>query len=262
MPLAAPVLMGNQTPTHLVVPPFHSNAAAETIDLYHSLGERLDPWQQTSLHAGLGEDPLGEWAAFLVALLVQRQNGKGNVAEARGLGGLFLFGDPKIIHSAHRVDTATNAFRRVKQLIDANHDLSRRVKRMNESSGEAFVELMDGRMWEFRTRGRDGGRGLSAADTLPRRGPRDGARGDGRPAADIAGDRRGAGVAVQYAAEDRRAVPHVATPARAQRGRRRHGLCRVVEPEGRGPVGPAGARRGEPGARYPADLAEAGSDPS
>lgn len=163
MPLAAPALLGSQTPTHLIVPKFYSNAAAETIDLYHSLGERLDPWQQTSLHAGLGEDRLGEWVAFLVALLVQRQNGKGNVAEARGLGGLFLFGDSKIIHSAHRADTATNAFRRVKQLIDANHDLSRRVKRMNESSGEAFVELMDGRIWEFRTRGRDGGRGLSAA---------------------------------------------------------------------------------------------------
>lgn len=162
MPLATPTLLGHQRPRHLFVPDCHSNAAVETIDLYHSLGRKLDPWQQLSLHSGLGEDRFGEWVALLVAILLQRQNGKGNVAEARGLGGLFLFGDQKIIHSAHRADTATHAFRRVKMLIDGNHDLSRRVKRMNESSGEAFVELMDSRIWEFRTRGRDGGRGLSA----------------------------------------------------------------------------------------------------
>lgn len=163
MPLAAPPrLLGNQEPRYLIVPPCHSNAAVETIDLYRSLGQKLDPWQQLSLRAGLGEDTFGEWVAKLVAILLQRQNGKGNVAEARGLGGLFLFGDQKIIHSAHRADTATGAFRRVKPLIDGSYDLSRRVRRMNESSGEAFIELMDGRIWEFRTRGRDGGRGLSA----------------------------------------------------------------------------------------------------
>lgn len=163
MPLAAPPrLFGHQKPRYLIVPECHSNAAVETIDLYRTLGERLYPWQELSLHAGLGEDRFGEWAAKLVALMVQRQNGKGRVAEARGLGGLFLFGDQKIIHSAHRADTATGAFRRVKPLIDGSADLSRRVRRMNESSGEAFIELMDGRIWEFRTRGRDGGRGLSA----------------------------------------------------------------------------------------------------
>ncbi|MEV6633888.1 hypothetical protein AB0M54_24365 [Actinoplanes sp. NPDC051470] len=162
MPLAAPVLIGHQRPRHLIVPECHSNAACETIDLYHQLGQKLDPWQELGLHSGLGEDSLGEWVALLIAILLQRQNGKGNVAEARGIGGLFLMGDTKIIHSAHRQDTAMNAFRRAKMLVDGNYDLSRRVKRMPESNGEALIELMDGRVWEFRTRGRDGGRGLSA----------------------------------------------------------------------------------------------------
>jgi hypothetical protein len=162
MPIAAPRLIGHQTPRYLIRPECFSNAADEVIDLYQSLGRRLDPWQGLTLHSGLGEDKFGAWVAFIVALLVQRQNGKGNVAEARGIGGLFLFNDLKIIHSAHRADTATSAFHKVKPLIDGNYDLSRRVKRMNESTGEAFIELMDGRRWEFRTRGRDGGRGLSA----------------------------------------------------------------------------------------------------
>jgi hypothetical protein len=162
MPIAEPKLLGHQTPRYLIVPDCVSNAAHEAIDFYHRLGMKLDPWQQLSLRSGLGEDELGEWVALLVAILLQRQNGKGNVAEARGLAGLFLFGDQKIIHSAHRQDTAMSAFKRVKMLIEGSYDLSRRVKRMPESNGEALVELMDGRVWEFRTRGRDGGRGLSA----------------------------------------------------------------------------------------------------
>jgi hypothetical protein len=162
MPLAAPVLRGNQQPRYLIKPQAVSSAAVETIELAASVGLKLDPWQQLCIDSGLGEDRFGELVAFLVAIMVQRQNGKGGITDALELAWLFLFGDPSIIHSAHRVDTATGAFRRVKRLIDGSDDLSRRVKRMNESSGEAFIELKNGQMCEFRTRGRDGGRGLSA----------------------------------------------------------------------------------------------------
>lgn len=162
MPIAAPVLRGQQQPRYLIKPPAFSNSAVEVIELAASVGLVLDPWQRLSVDAGLGEDELGELVAFLVAILVQRQNGKGGITDALELGWLFLFGDRKIIHSAHRADTATGAFRRVKALIDGSYDLSRRVKRMNESSGEAFIELTNGQICEYRTRGRDGGRGLSA----------------------------------------------------------------------------------------------------
>jgi hypothetical protein len=162
MPIAGPRLLGRQEPTHLLVPSAYSNAAAEMIDLYESLGPTLDPWQKTSLHAASGEDRLGAWVAFLIAILVQRQNGKGGITEARQLGGLFLFGDRKLIHSAHRVDTAMGAYQRLKNLIDSSDDLTRRIKRMIDSSGEASIETMSGQVLEFRTRGRDGGRGLSA----------------------------------------------------------------------------------------------------
>lgn len=162
MPIAGPRLLGHQDPRYLLVPPAFSNAAAEMIDLYESLGPTLDPWQKTSLHAGAGEDRFGAWVAFLIAVLVQRQNGKGGITEARQLGGLFLFGDRKLIHSAHRVDTAMGAYQRLKNLIDGSDDLTRRIKRMIDSSGEASIETMSGQVCEFRTRGRDGGRGLSA----------------------------------------------------------------------------------------------------
>lgn len=162
MPLAAPALIGHQEPRYLIRPPAFSSAAAEVVDLAASVGLKLDPWQRLCVDAGLAEDELGELVSFLVAVMVQRQNGKGGITDALELAWLFLFGDRKIIHSAHRADTATGAFRRVKNLIDGSYDLSRRVKRMNESSGEAFVELMNGQICEYRTRGRDGGRGLSA----------------------------------------------------------------------------------------------------
>jgi hypothetical protein len=162
MPLAEPRLIGHQEPRYLIRPPAFSSAATEVIELAASVGLKLDPWQRLCVDAGLGEDEHGELAAFLVGIMVQRQNGKGGITDALELGWLFLFGDPKIIHSAHRADTATGAFTRVKDLIDGSYDLSRRVRRMNESSGEAFVELMNGQKCEFRTRGRGGGRGLSA----------------------------------------------------------------------------------------------------
>ncbi len=163
MPLAAPPrLIGDQQPRYLIKPPAFSNGAVEVIELAASVGLVLDPWQRLCIDAGLGEDELSELVAFLVAIMVQRQNGKGGITDALELGWLFLSGDRKIIHSAHRADTATGAFRRVKALIDGSYDLSRRVKRMNESSGEAFIELTNGQICEYRTRGRDGGRGLSA----------------------------------------------------------------------------------------------------
>lgn len=162
MPIAEQRLIGHQQPRYLIRPPAFSSAATEVIEHAASVGLRLDPWQRLCVDAGLGEDELGELVAFLVAIMVQRQNGKGGITDALELGWLFLFGDPKIIHSAHRADTATGAFTRVRDLIDGSYDLSRRVRRMNESSGEAFIELMNGQRCEFRTRGRGGGRGLSA----------------------------------------------------------------------------------------------------
>ena len=154
-------LTGVQSPRFSWAPPSSFNAASEVFDLCDQMGMPLDLWQQTALELMLGERPDGKWSAFEFGLIVARQNGKGAVLEARELGGLFLFGEQMIIHSAHEFATAAEAFRRMKNLIDGTAWLSRRVKKIMNSHGSEGIELMSGQRLSYRTRTAGGGRGFS-----------------------------------------------------------------------------------------------------
>jgi hypothetical protein len=101
----------------------------------------LDPWEALVIDDALGERKDGNWAAFEVGLVVARQNGKGSIVEVRELGGLFLLNEPLILHTAHEVKTAGEAFLRINGLIADNDEFSRRVKRVNRSHGEEGIEL-------------------------------------------------------------------------------------------------------------------------
>jgi hypothetical protein len=89
----------------------------------------------------VGIKPDGRWAAFESALIVSRQNGKNTLLEVRELGGLFLFGERMIIHTAHEFKAAAEHFRRVRDTISSYDDLSRRVKRVMTSHGDEAIEL-------------------------------------------------------------------------------------------------------------------------
>lgn len=110
----------------------------------------------------LAERGDGRWAAFEAGLLVARQNGKGGVLEALELAGLFLLGERLILHSAHEFKTASEAFLRVKALIDGTDDLRKRVARVRTSHGEEGFELLSGQRLRFVARSRSSGRGFSA----------------------------------------------------------------------------------------------------
>lgn len=77
------------------------------VELAAAAGLFLDPWQEFCLESALWERPSPddeerwEWSSFEVGILVPRQNGKGAILEARELGGLFLFEESLILHSAH-----------------------------------------------------------------------------------------------------------------------------------------------------------------
>ena len=127
-------------------------------------GAPLDPWQGLCLDVMTGERPDGKWAAFEFAALVARQNGKGNVLLARELAGLFLFGERLILHSAHEFKTAAEAFLRVKDIVDANDWLSRRVAKVRTSHGDEGIELTraaGGGRLRFIARSKSSGRGFS-----------------------------------------------------------------------------------------------------
>lgn len=166
--------MGSQTPTHRWVPPYEYSRGDEVIELAEMTGLQLDPYQRELLIDGcgcvMGEPRLeGEtglverWSAFEVALELARQNGKSVIFEARVLAGLYLFRERLIVYSAHKGETAMEAFGRIEALIRSDPELLAEVKPngFKRTNGKESIELYTGQRVKFRTRTKGGGRGLA-----------------------------------------------------------------------------------------------------
>jgi hypothetical protein len=155
-----------QTPDELIprvctIPDYAFSSGPEAIELAASAGLELDPWEQLALILGLGETAAGKWAAFQVALIVARQNGKGAVLEALGLYWLFGTGEPLIGHTAHEYKTAMEAFRRILSLIENTDWMRKKVKKIINTNGEEGIELLTGQRLRFLARSKGAGRGFT-----------------------------------------------------------------------------------------------------
>jgi hypothetical protein len=137
------------------------SSGPEFTELAASAGLILDDWQARDMTIGLGENEDGKWASFQVTEIVPRQNGKDGIAEALGLGWLFLTDERLIGHSAHEYKTAMEAFRRLVALIENTDDLRRQVKRIAHANGEEAIELLNGNRMRFLARSKGAGRGFS-----------------------------------------------------------------------------------------------------
>lgn len=155
------VRFGEQRPRVCSVPPFATSAGVEAVELVESTGRKLDDWQKYALWAALGEDERGNWSSFEVALIVARQNGKGDVLMARELAGLYLFGEQLLVHTAHEYKTAAEAFLRIRDVIDNTDDLRRQVRAIRTSHGEEGIELLNGARLRFLARSKGSGRGFT-----------------------------------------------------------------------------------------------------
>lgn len=167
--LSARLVEGCQEPRFLWAPPAASHSAAEdALEFVESVGVFLDPWQKLCVRHALAEAEDGRWAAFEFALLVARQNGKGEVIMALELAKLYLFRfgrPPLILHSAHLFPTAQEAFRRIREVVDGSDVLRKEVKRISAAHGEEGIELRDGARLRFMARTISGaGRGFSPTD--------------------------------------------------------------------------------------------------
>ena len=65
----------------------------------------------------MGERSDATWAAKRVGVSVPRQNGKSQLLVARALAGVLLFGERKIVISAHQQDTAREAFSKLVEIL-------------------------------------------------------------------------------------------------------------------------------------------------
>lgn len=153
--------LGAQTPRVSTYPPAAYSSGPDVADLAEVAGLVLDPWQRYVLEHGLGETPDGKWTARECACWVPRQNGKGVIIEARVLAGLFLFGEKRILWSAHEYKTAQEGFLRIRELIQGTPEFDAKVKRYWEGSGEQGIELVTGQRLKFIARSRGSGRGFS-----------------------------------------------------------------------------------------------------
>lgn len=125
----------------------------------------LDDWQESLLFDALRQNPAGKWAAFEVAGVIPRQNGKGAVMEARQLAGLFVLGERLQLHTAHEFKTCVEHFLRVKALVEGSDELFEQVKIIRTGAGDQAIELHTGQRLRFLARSRSSGRGFSA-DTV------------------------------------------------------------------------------------------------
>ena len=133
----------------------------DCIEVAASAGLTLDAWQQLCVQLGLAKTDAGAWAAFQVALIVARQNGKGSILEALELYWLFVSEERLIGHSAHEYKTAMEAFRRILFLITNTDWMRKRVKKVINTNGEEGIELLTGQRLRFLARSKGAGRGFS-----------------------------------------------------------------------------------------------------
>ena len=127
------------------------------------VGFELDDWQRTVIEGSCGVRHDGKWASKRVGINVPRQNGKGGILELVELTALFTWGSDLIIHSAHEFITSQKHSARVWSLVERTPKLLHQVyrQRLVGTHGQEAVKLNDGRMLEFRSRTKAGGRGFS-----------------------------------------------------------------------------------------------------
>lgn len=160
------MLLGEQSPPRYRVapPPTRANSWEDVSDLCRSFGLVLDPWQETVLQASMGERSDGLWAAKRVGLSAPRQNGKSQLIVARALAGALLFGERKIVVSAHLQDTARETFQKFLDLREESPRLAARMPEaltMNAINREQ-LKFTNGALIQFKARSAPGGRGFSS----------------------------------------------------------------------------------------------------
>lgn len=153
---------GRQYPRRAVLPAWDTTQGDDAIDLAAIFGIEPLPWQAIVLRNSLAEDGAGRWAAFELALIVPRQNGKNVSITARQLYGLFVLGERQIF-TAHLFKTAVEAHDDLVDALDRVPELREQVA-VTKSASNRSVYLKDNprARVDFLSRGKASGRGLSA----------------------------------------------------------------------------------------------------
>lgn len=169
-------LLGVQEPRLSSIPDGDVARGDAAVAFARFCGMTLYPWQEDMLRDMCRTDEAGLWSAREVVTVVARQNGKGQVLVARELAGVYLFGEKMIFHSAHFMDTAIDAQKRLWEVIASVDELMtwfeyadqspdgrahEGVPRKTTGNGKESITFPNGAQILFRTRTKKTGRGLS-----------------------------------------------------------------------------------------------------
>lgn len=171
------MLLGSQTPRLSLIPVGDDERGNAAVEFARMCGLTLYPWQEWLLRemckvetVELEGEAVRRWAAREVVCSVARQNGKGEVLVARELAGIYRFGEKTILHTAHLMDTAIDAQKRLWEVIESNDDLlywweddpkHSGTPHFHSSNGKESISFPNGAQVVFRTRSPKTGRGLS-----------------------------------------------------------------------------------------------------
>lgn len=153
--------IGSQEPRIAVEPDRIDSDGPDASWLAAQCGLTLDEWQDLVLTSWLGREGRDRYASISCGLSVPRQNGKNAILEARELYGMAVLGE-KILHTAHRVDTARKSFLRLVKYFEgpnANPDLVEMVVSIRKTNGQESITLANGGSIEFSSRVNGGARG-------------------------------------------------------------------------------------------------------
>lgn len=159
-------LLGCREPRLSHVPDGDVARGNEAVEFARFCGLTLYPWQEDLLRDMCRTDESGLWSAREVAVVVARQNGKGEVLVARELAGIFLFNERLIYHTAHLMETALDAMGRLWDVISEHPDLMgwwagefEGEPELMKSNGKEAIHFPNGASAVFRTRTKKTGRG-------------------------------------------------------------------------------------------------------
>ena len=160
-----PTRIGKQSPTRSFVLPYEKTLGEEAVAAYEQSGRKADDWQRLLAYDLLALNADGLWTHAQYGIAVPRQNGKNETITIREVCGL-LRGE-KILHTAHRTDTAHTAWERLYNVLSTAGIIpsGEKDKGIYKAYGKEHIYLDQylpgaGRI-EFRTRTSKGGLGTS-----------------------------------------------------------------------------------------------------
>ena len=116
---SAGLLIGNQSPTRLVVPPWVESEWKDCHAVNAAGGIEMLEWQDAIMEGWLGRNKFGKWTAPTCGGSLSRQNGKSlGLVVPRANYGMVMLGE-EVLYTSHLQKTSTETFEAIATFFDS-----------------------------------------------------------------------------------------------------------------------------------------------